>query len=242
MHDPSLDWIADALTVALAGGAATPSGVLFLLRKYSASSRDDTRAAIEAGLTYGLNTISLDHDPRRRCQWLGVFAEAAAVSDDERLVDSVHAQLAPTIEGLEQLVRSEYEPGEGVVGAPLGDQLGSAIAFLTAFELTGRLPYSMLAEELLQTARRRWWNGQRGGFDGSFAANAAAVQICCRLAALHRDPEYAARVAVAPHAAYVDDAARILAGLEPIAHENIADVAEYGMALVDWFALREIPN
>ena len=57
---------------------------------------------IEAGLTIGLDLIAADADPRRRCQWLGVFAEAAAISDDERLVDSVRLHLSPTIDGLER--------------------------------------------------------------------------------------------------------------------------------------------
>ena len=242
MEESSLDWIADTVMIGIANGTPSPSAVLFLLRTCSASDRDDVRQAIEVGLTHGLETIAGDRDPRRRCQWLCVFAEAAAVSDDERLVESVQSQLGSTLDDLEQLVRSTYEPGEGMVGAELADQLESALAFLTAFELTGRLPYSMLAEELLQTARRRWWDGERGEFAGSFVANAAAAQILCRLAALHRDPEYAASAVVAPHASYVDDAARILAALEPIARGHVSEIADYGMALVDWFALRALPN
>jgi uncharacterized protein YyaL (SSP411 family) len=242
VEDASFDWIADCVTIAIANGTSSPSAVLFLLRKYSASDRDDVRQAIERGLTHGLDAVAGDSDPRRRCQWLCVFAEAAAVSDDERLVATVQSGLASAIDGLERLVRSSYEPGEGVIGAELHDQLLSALAFLTAFELTGRLPYSMLAEELLQTARRLWWNEERGEFVGSFAANAVAAQILCRLAALHRDPDYAASAVVAPHASYADDAARIVASLEPVAREHVSEIAEYGMALADWFALRELPN
>ncbi len=290
--DEPLDWIAEILIPSIAG-AATPSAVSFLLRKYrldaltddrdavedvgDAVTRDrdalkgvpnthdrdavedvgdalkgvpytdvpytDTiRTAIEAGLTNGLHAVSTTSDARERCQWLGVFAEAAAISDDDRLVESIQHHLSPTIDDLERLARSRYEPGEGLVDGELQDHVRSALAFLTAFELTGRLPYSMLAEELLQAARRRWWADDRGSFGDSFGANARSVQLLCRLAVLHRDPEYFAAAVVAPDASYARDAERILAALEPIAREHLDDVAEYGMALVDWFALRTLPN
>jgi hypothetical protein len=242
VHDPGLDWIADALSASLTAGTTSPSAVLFAIRSYTAAGRSDMRAAIEAGLTSGLQLMAADPDPCRRCQWLGVFAEAVAISDDERLVESVQLHLSPTIDGLERLVRSAYEPGEVLAGADVNSQLQSALAFLTAFELTGRLPYSMLAEEMLQIARRQWWNGDSGGFGSNFRANATAAQLLCRLAALHRDVEYAASAVIAPDSRYELDATQILAALEPIARSHLDDVAEYGMALLDWFALRAIPN
>jgi hypothetical protein len=242
VDDPALDWIADTVVASLSNGTISPSAVLFALRTYPASGRADVRDAIEAGLTSGLAAIAGDPDPRRRCQWLGVFAEAAAVSDDERLVESVQSHLSPTIDALERFVRSNYEPGEGLAGADAGDQLHTALAFLTAFELTGRLPYSMLAEELLQIVRRQSWDGGRGGFAADFKTNAAGAQLLCRLAALHRDAEYAASAVVAPDATYAADAERILDLLAPIARAHLNDAAEYGMALLDWFALRALPN
>jgi uncharacterized protein YyaL (SSP411 family) len=242
VEQPGLDWIADELSASLTAGTTSPSAVLFAIRSYTTSGRSDMRTAIEAGLTSGLQLIAADPDPCRRCQWLGVFAEAAAISDDERLVESVQVHLSPTIDGLERLVRSAYEPGEILAGADLNGQLQSALAFLTAFELTGRLPYSMLAEELLQMARRQWWDGDAGGFGTNFRANATGAQLLCRLAALHRDADYAASAVVAPDAHYELDAERILAALAPIARSHRDDVAEYGMALLDWFALRALPN
>src|SRR5947207_13581434 len=109
--------------IGIANGTPSPSAVLFLLLTCSASDRDDVRQAIEAGLTHGLDTIAGDRDPRRRCRWLGVFAEAVAVSDDDRLVESVNSELSSTIDDLERFVRSIYEPGEGIVGSELHDQL-----------------------------------------------------------------------------------------------------------------------
>src|SRR6185436_14090937 len=120
---------------------------------------------------------------------------------------SVESTLPSTIDELERLVRASYEPGEGLVGEPLADQLHSAAAFLTAFELTARLPYSMFAEELVQVSRPMWWDDDRGAFRGDFGNNASAVQVLCRIAALHRNPEYMAGAVVAEHPTYVSDAA-----------------------------------
>jgi hypothetical protein len=242
VDDPTLEWLDAAIVDALASGDASASAVQFLLRRYAASGRAQWRQPIELGLTSGLDAFPSQPDPRTRCQWLGVFAEAAVMSDDERIVGCVQSSLASTIDGLEQLARAAYEPGEGMLGAELADQLHSASAFLTAFELTGRLPYSMLAEELLQVARRRSWEDKQGRFAGNFGANASAVQVLCRLAALHADADYTASAVFADHATYVQDAERILASLEPIARAHLTDAAEYGMALLNWFALRELPN
>lgn len=237
-----MEWIADTLVDALVDGDPSPSAVTFLLRRYAASGRAEMRNAVEAGLARGLEEAAGERDPLRRCQWLGVFAEAAAISDDERLVDQVRATLPATIDGLEQIARAAYEPGGGLRGAALPDQLHCASALLTAFELTARLPYSMLAEELLQVARRVWWDDERGAFRGDFAVNASAVHVLCRLAALHGDADYAASAVVAEHPTYVRDAERILECLRPIARAHPADAGEYGVALLDWFALSEHPN
>lgn len=242
MNDTDLDWIADALIAAVAAGETPPAALTFLLRRYTASGRTDLRNAIEAGLTRGLDALPGERDPRCRCQWLGVFAEAAAVSDDERLVESIQSNLSSTIDDLEQLARGAYEPGEGMLGRAASDQLQSAAAFLTAFELTARLPYSMLAEELLQVVRRLEWDDDRGALRGDFGVNAVAVQVLCRLAALHRDADYTASAVIAEHPTYARDAQRILETLAPLARAHPAEAAEYGLALLDWFALRGHPN
>ena len=125
-----------------------------------------------------------------RAAWLTLFAEVAAIAEDERivavigeLVASLRAEVAggerrapkgsasveavlvasslfdpqelvpPAIDQLEHVVGGAYQPGAGVRGG-LINQVRAASALLTAFEITGRLPYSMLAEELMQTARR----------------------------------------------------------------------------------------
>lgn len=242
MDETALNWITGTLLDPLARGSASPAATLFLLSRYASTGRSDVRDAVEAGLTRGLDGARVERDPRERCQWLGVFADAAAISDDERLPVAVQELLPRTIDDLEQLVRAAYEPGEGMVGATLLDQFRGASALLTAFELTGRLPYSMLAEELVQVARGEAWDDSRGAFRADFGVNCGAVRVLCRLAALHRDPDYTASAIVAGHATYLRDAERTLAALHPIYRDHPADAAEYGVALLDWFALSGHPN
>jgi hypothetical protein len=133
--------------------------------------------------------------------------------------------LAPkAIDALEHLVAAAYRPGEGLVhdldsphGARghLADHLGAAGALLSAYVLTWRLPYGMLAEELVQFARRALWDDQDASFRESpdavtasrpFALNCDAVRVLCRLAALHHDDDYRHVAVVAADANYKADA------------------------------------
>lgn len=235
----------DRVTAALVAppfSAPSPTTVLFLLRRYAMLGQEHVRAVVEAGLTEGLKTFEAERDPRERCQWVGAFAAAAEISDDDRLAPLVERSLAPIIDGLEGFVRSAYEPGEGMLGGSLVDQMRCALALLVAFELTGRLPYSMLAEELVQTARRRWWNEDEGRFRGDFHANYLAAQLLCRLGALHRDGDYTAGAVVAHEATYLDDATRVFAWLAPAELQQRHASADYGLALLDALALQsQIP-
>jgi hypothetical protein len=64
--------------------APTSAALRFLLRAYAASGRDDVRDAIEPALARALElapSAPLDEQPR----WLFLFAEAAAMSGDDRL-------------------------------------------------------------------------------------------------------------------------------------------------------------
>jgi hypothetical protein len=120
--------------------------------------------------------------------------------------------------------------------------LHTASALVTAFELTGRLPYSMLAEELLMAARRQWWDAARGGFADDFGVNCVAVQLACRLALFHRDPDYAAAAVVAPGADYERDARQALESLDTAYRDHADAAGAYGLALINWFTLNPHPN
>jgi uncharacterized protein YyaL (SSP411 family) len=238
----ALEWIADTIVRQIAHGHVSPSSAIVLLNHYAAHPRDDVRDAIEAALTTALTEVAGTSDPCARCRWLGVLADASAWSDDERLPQAVQSSLATTVEDLESLVRSVYEPGEGLLGRSLADQMQCAAALVTAFELTGRLPYSMLAEELVQTARKHLWSTVSAGFPDDLISTAVAIQLFCRLEALHRDADYAAAAVVARDESYEADAAAALAALDGLYRQHPDAAAEYGVALINWFALTGHPN
>lgn len=137
------------------------------------------------------------------------------------------------IDELEQAVGGSYRPGDGLMDTRNGmglrrsaaDHVSAASALLTAFELTGRLPYSMLAEELIAVARRE-------PVEMELALSCRIARVLCRLADLHDDPGYRGAAVIAAGADYRADAARILAAES--ARARTADPshrAAYGIAL-----------
>jgi hypothetical protein len=238
--------------------APTSAALRFLLRSYGATGREDVRDAIEPALARALElapTAAADERP----QWLLLFAEAGAMSGDERLpsmaadlvqqvrstwgrdrqrldvaaegVDaclraidlvSIGDLIQSAIDELERLVSAAYQPGYGV-SDKLAEQIAVASALITAYQVTGRLPYSMLAEELVQAGRRVGWNAD-------FGLNCEAATVLSRLAALHRSAEYRDAAVIAPGADYDDDAARILESLAGDAPAHGLAGAVYGLA------------
>jgi uncharacterized protein YyaL (SSP411 family) len=170
-------------------------------------------------------------------------------------LESSHRNVAAAIDELERVVGLAYVPGEGLartmnarVREPgrLIDHAAAASALLTAYSLAGRLPYSMLAEELMQFARRSWWDNERGGFqaetDGSpndsFVASCEAARVLCRLAALHRDDDYRQAAVIAQRSDYDGDATRTLESLGDRYQAAGLDAACYGLALTELMDLR----
>ena len=161
----------------------------FLLRQYLGTDRQDLRDALGSALASALEHAASEPSAGGRAAWLTLFAEVAAIAEDERIVAVIGELVAglraewpaasgvsegaaaveavlvasslfdpqelvpPAIDQLEHVIGGAYQPGAGVRGG-LINQVRAASALLTAFEITGRLPYSMLAEELMQTARR----------------------------------------------------------------------------------------
>jgi uncharacterized protein YyaL (SSP411 family) len=200
--------------------------------------------------------------PALRHEWTGcrIVGDLALAIEACLNVISVFdpRDLAPkAIDALEHLIAAAYRPGEGLVhdldsphGARghLADHMATAAALLSAYVLTWRLPYGMLAEELVQFARRALWDDRHASFRESpdavtesrpFTLNCDAVRVLCRLAALHHDDDYRHVAVVAADANYKADADRILAAHASSAHErSLADAAAYGLALADYSNLQ----
>jgi len=240
----AVERLTDAVLKALEREEPSSTSVRLLLRRYAATGRDDILHALEHALTQALD--AWPQAPRDDfAGWLMLFAEAAAVSEDDRVHEAAGglaaglreswgrerriamgaagidaclraeaaglagAGLQAAIDELERLVGAAYEPGEGLSGAAAGgraqlaDHVSAASALLTAYECTGRLPYSMLAEELMQFVARTLGDADEIGFvDGEtaskpFAVNCEAVSVLYRLDALHRSAEYLEAAVVA---------------------------------------------
>lgn len=138
---------------------------------------------------------------------------AAGVASDTSLV-------ADAVDELERLVGRAYNPGDGI--GDCADQVRTSAALLTAYEVTGRVPYAMLAEELMHASGPALASA-------AFIIRCEAVRALCRLAALHDDADYRAAAVIAPDANYRADARRILGALPH--HDGVDEAAIYALAL-----------
>jgi uncharacterized protein YyaL (SSP411 family) len=292
-----------------------PTPLTLLLRRYSATGREDIGAALGRGLARALEELALidQGDP---AGWAALFVEASEISDDERLPGAIAALasrlrrewpsrgsvaaamrsvdaclmaaqganappeardlIAAAVDEMERVVAGAYQPGEalahrigsGDADGELRDHVDAASALLTAHAVTGRLPYSMLAEELIQFAWRTWWDSSRGTWKSQaasresqaasqesrvasqesqvasreteeFVTGCAAARVLCRLAWLHRDDEYRRAAVIAGQCDYEHDAERTLTSLSSSYRELGIGAAIYAIALGEWRALGE---
>jgi hypothetical protein len=277
-----------------------PLALTFLLRRYAVTEHDQLGEALGAALAVALDAHRDATTTRCRAEWLTVFAEACAVSNDSRLQAAVRelvyrlrqdwpglmfvdeaafsleaclratsvaetlefALVPAVVEELERIVGAAYRPGFGIShtinrsATPRGeggpsDQIRTASALLTAFEETGRLPYAMLADELIQSARnleqpvdtkdRDEPDRNDAASDDRLFLDCEAVQVLCRLAALYDDPEYRRTSVTLTDVSYRCDASCLLKsqaarlGRDGEACESPPEtraVAAYGLALM----------
>ena len=220
-RDAIRDRLGEALTDALAQhtGDAAPAqraAWLLLFREAAALSSDERLAAAAVGLT-----DSLRRDWRSRASVAdAMYAVDACLRAADVNGDRAGALIAATIDELELIVGTSYEPGEGI--GDYADHIRAAAALITAYDVTGRLPYAMLAEELMQASARL--SAGRG-----FAIECEAARVFCRLAAVHDDEDYRAAAVIAPDANYRADASRMLTALSRRARAEGAPI--YGLAL-----------
>jgi hypothetical protein len=225
--------VALAQALALAGGDAPVIGRaawLTLLVEATAVAEDERILPAAGELIAGLQA---EWPAQTRIDEASASVEAclraAEIVNPDELVQGA-------IDQLERVIGGSYRPGDGLVRerngirvrCSLGDHVRGASALLTAFELTGRLPYSMLAEELMAIA------GREPSPDADVAIQCEAARVLCRLAALHDDPGYRGAAVIATGADYRADASRILAAQSARALAGTpSDAAAYGLALLD---------
>ena len=226
--------VALAQALVLAGGDVTVIGRaawLTLLVEAAAVAEDERLLPAAVTLIVGL-----------QAEWpaqTGIAEASASVEACLRAAEVVDPNplVQCAIDQLERVIGGSYRPGEGLVRerdglrvrCSLGDHVRAASALLTAFELTGRLPYSMLAEELTAIARR-----DPSPDDDDLVIQCEAARVLCRLAALHDDPGYRGAAVIATGADYCADASRILATQSARALAGSpAAAAAYGLALLD---------
>jgi hypothetical protein len=250
-----------------------PAGVTFLVRRYAATGANELRGALERGLTGALEGLATGQLPG--AAWMHALCEAAAVTDDDRILDAVavaaHALrdgwpgrgaiadamrsvdacltaavvlsdtnlIGAAVDELEGVMCTAYHPGEmlprslrraDAADGGLDEHVAAAAALLTAYDVTARLPYSMLAEELIQVMRRTGGSDSSCGPEGPHhAVRCALARTLCRLARLHDDEEYRRAAVIARACDYRADARAVLDTAPHV--DPIEDVAMFGVAM-----------
>ena len=231
-RDTIRDQLGEALTDALAHhtvvvAPAQRAAWLLLFREAAALSSDERLAATAVGLI-----DSLRRDWRSRASVAdAMYAVDACLRAADVGGDRAGPLISAAIDELERIVGESYGPGEGI--GDYADHVRSAAALITAYDVTGRLPYAMLAEELMQVSARL--SAGRG-----FTIECEAARVYCRLAAVNDDDDYRAAAVIAPDANYRADASRMLAALSPRARAEGAPI--YGLALSELLALNSVES
>lgn len=222
--------LARALDVATNADDASDRAAWLTVLVEAAPLADDDRIGSAAGEIVDLLQATWPRDVSTGSSFIACAASVDACLRASTI--GVSGAIVPAaIDELERMVGAAYRPGPGVLGGDAAAHGAAAGMLLTAFEVTGRLPYAMLAEELMQPARRV--------ASRLFAVDCSAARVLCRLAALHDDREYRAAAVVAADADYRRDAARILrlhASHAPSA--PLGDAALYGLAFGELMSLR----
>jgi hypothetical protein len=225
---------------------------LALAQSFAFADVDPTVIGRAAWLTLLVEATAVADDERMRRGVTALVATLRAAWPAQTRIDQISASIEAclraaeivepgdlvqdAIDHLERVIGGSYRPGEGLVRdldglrarGSFDDHVRGASALLTAFEITGRLPYSMLAEELIAVA------GRAGAPDAGPVIQCEAARVLCRLAALHADPDYRGAAVIAGGADYRAEASRILAAESARARAGTpSTAAAYGLALRD---------
>jgi hypothetical protein len=174
---------------------------------------------------------------------------AAFLGDRQAGGDFIRA----AVDELERMISIAYHPGDLLprsLGRPdqadggVVEHAAAATTLLTAYDVTGRLPYSMLAEELIQLAGgpegphyvggpAHYAGGPEGLDRWSIGTRCALARALCRLARLHDDEEYRRAAVVAEARDYRAAAAALVDGVVAEELDASEDAALVGIALDD---------
>jgi hypothetical protein len=282
-EEDAIEWLVARILEALARGEAVgPPALTLLLRRYDATGRADIADPLGLALASAAEQ-PFDDASSDIADWLPLFVEAGALSDDERMRDAgarvistlrrewggrgdveraarlvgaclaaadlvdPHELVPVAIDELERIVGIAYRPGAGLAAllsipeaerGQMGTHVRVSAALLTGYEITGRLPYAMLAEELMQFTLRESSDEQGAFVDRSggtpLVLNCEAARVLIRLAALHDTPSYREAAVLAPEADYARDAGRVLQAFDPAFREHGVDAAVFGLAVTEW--------
>jgi hypothetical protein len=194
----------------------------------AASFSDDPRlpAAIQT-IVAAISRAWGAGDARDGSQEVETCLRAAGVAGGDNTL------IVAAIDELERIVSVVYRPGADLPSTALDLHVSLASALLTAFAIAARIPYAMLAEELMQAGRRAMWDERAGLFVAPFAGNCAAARVLKRLGALHRNAEYTAAAVIAAGADYDGDASRIIESLSGQAADRGLEAAVLGLAMLE---------
>jgi hypothetical protein len=182
----------------------------------SALSNDERLVPAVGALTAGLRTSWATGPLADQCTAIAGCLHAAALP-------AFRSGAADAVDELERIVGRAYEPGEHI--GSFADQVRAASALLVAYALSGRLPYPMLAEELMQA--------RRIDETADFVTACEAARVLCRLAALHDDAGYRAAALIAPGADYRRDAGLLMDARTDEALRKGAGGAIYALARLE---------
>lgn len=187
---------------------------------------------------------ALDRAVRRcRAAWPLRGSTAAAGRNLEACLTAGAARastevVAAAVDELERVVGVVYEPGDGVAqvvttrtrtAGDLDTHASMALALLRAFDVTGRVAYAMLADELARAMPAFPAEASTASFD--------AARVAARLAVLQRDDAYRAAAVTREDSVHARDADARLRGFEPPPDAPAALSAAYGFALEERLGL-----
>jgi hypothetical protein len=186
----------------------------------------------------------------RNAQMVGALLRAAAMFEDPWLRDlALHT--------FESVALPGYSPGGGVAHAPevrglLTDQIHVADAAIWAHAVTERLPYSMLAAELVQFSIRTMWDDSASAFRDRanavdpvhpFQLNCEAACVLDRMASLTGDATFHDRAVAILGALASEYRKRELFGAPyALAIREVIDrrpPASLALTKVDWYLDRD---